>query len=165
MIIYEEILREFQKEGVKYMLVGGIAFNLLGGNRSTQDMDILAEMSKENLEKIVNILVRQGYYVKQPVDPISITDEKIRKSWIEEKNMKAFNFYKRGKTYEEVDIIIESPVNYEAAEKDAKMITIGGFSLPVISIDNLIEMKRIAGRGKDLLDIKELRKIKELQED
>ena len=43
MIIYEEILREFQKQKVKYVLVGGIAFNLLGGSRNTLDMDILVK--------------------------------------------------------------------------------------------------------------------------
>ena len=55
MILYEEILREFQKQKVKYVLVGGIAFNLLGGERNTLDMDILVEMTDDNLGKIVRI--------------------------------------------------------------------------------------------------------------
>ncbi len=45
MIIYEEILRAFQKQKVKYVLVGGIAFNLLGGYRNTLDMGIIVEMT------------------------------------------------------------------------------------------------------------------------
>lgn len=76
MILYEEILREFQEQKVKYVLVGGIAFNLLGGSRNTLDMDILVEMSDRNLFKIVSILKKAGYYVKQPVDPIMIADKK-----------------------------------------------------------------------------------------
>ena len=53
MILYEEVLREFQRHKVKYVLVGGIAFNLLGGYRNTLDMDILVEMSDANIGKIV----------------------------------------------------------------------------------------------------------------
>ena len=72
MIIYEEIFRAFQKEKVKYVLVGGIAVNLLGSMRSTADLDILVEMTDENLRKVVRILKKQGYGVKQPVDPMGI---------------------------------------------------------------------------------------------
>ena len=77
MIAYEEVLREFDRKKVKYILVGGIAFNLLGGFRGTSDMDLLVDMSDKNLEKIVKILKKQGYYVKQPVDPIKIANKKI----------------------------------------------------------------------------------------
>ena len=59
MIIYEEVLKEFQKQKVKYVIVGGIAVNLLGSLRSTADMDILVEMSDSNLAKVVRTLTRQ----------------------------------------------------------------------------------------------------------
>lgn len=157
MILYEEILREFQKQKVKYVLVGGIAFNLLGGSRNTLDMDILVEMSDENLRKIVNIMKKAGYHVKQPVDPIGIADKKTREDWIKNKNMKAFNFYKTEKTYEEVDIIIDSPLDFKEAMKDALEAKVGGLTLNVISPNNFIKMKRISGRDKDLEDIKELK--------
>src|SRR3989344_3304390 len=114
MIIYEEILREFQKQKVKYVLVGGIALNLLGSLRSTADLDILVEMSDNNLAKVVQILKRQGYRVKQPVDPMGIANSRIRQDWIKNKHMKAFNFYKE-QEFKEVDIIIDSPVSYEKA--------------------------------------------------
>lgn len=69
MIFYEEILRVFQKQRVKYVLIDGIAVNLLGSMRSSADLDRLVEMSDNNLKKIVKILKRRGYHVKQPVDP------------------------------------------------------------------------------------------------
>src|SRR5258706_9345560 len=162
MIIYEEVLKEFQKEKVKYVLVGGIAVNLLGSLRSTADMDILVEMSDNNLTKVVRILKKQGYQVKQPVDPMGIADKNIREDWIKNKHMKAFNFYKDGEL-KEVDIIIDSPVSYENARKTATRIKIGNVALPVISIENLIKMKQKSGRTVDELDIKELKKIKELR--
>ena len=59
MIIYEDILREFRKQKVKYVLVGGIAVNLLGFLRTTSDLDILVEMSDENLANVVRILKKR----------------------------------------------------------------------------------------------------------
>jgi hypothetical protein len=162
MIIYEEILREFQKHKVKYVLVGGIAVNLLGSLRSTADMDILVEMTDANLTKVVSILKKKGYRVKQPVDPMGIADRKKREDWIKNKHMKAFNFYKEDE-FKEVDIIIESPVSFEEAEDDMVRVRSGHITIPVISIDKLIKMKKDTGRSVDRLDIEELKKIKKLK--
>jgi len=162
MVIYEDIFREFQKKKVKYVLVGGIAANLLGLLRSTADMDILVEMSNDNLRKIVVILTNKGYRVKQPINPMGIADNKIREDWIKNKHMKAFNFYKEG-GLEEVDIIIDSPVSFEEAKKSAIRIKSGDIILPVISIDNLIKMKENTVRSIDRLDIEQLKKVKKLR--
>ena len=67
MILYEEVLKDFQKQKVKYVIVGGMAVNLLGSFRSTADLDLLLEMSDENLRKVVRILKKRGYRVRQPV--------------------------------------------------------------------------------------------------
>ncbi len=162
MIIYEDILRAFQKQKVKYVLVGGIAVNLLGSLRSTADMDILVEMNDDNLAKVVTILKNKGYSVKQPVDPIGLADRKTREDWIKNKHMKAFNFY-RDDGIQEVDIIIDTPVTFEEANNDALRIKSGDIIIPVISIDKLIKMKRNTGRNIDKLDIEELNKIKKLR--
>src|SRR3989338_6614055 len=162
MILYEEILSEFQRQKVRYTIVGGLALNLLGFFRGTADLDILVEMSNENLAKIVKILTKHGYRVKQPVDPMGIADNKMRNDWIKNKHMKAFNFYKE-KEFKEVDIIIDSPVSFEEAIKTAARIKCGPLTLPVMSIDNLIKMKRKANRPIDNVDISELKQIKKNQ--
>lgn len=162
MITYEDIFREFQRNKVKYVLVGGVAVNLLGLFRSTADMDILVEMSDENLKKIVTILKNKGYRVKQPVDPMGIADKKTREDWVKHKHMKAFNFYKEGEL-KEVDIIIESPISFTEAKKTAVYFKSEDITLPVISIDNLIKMKKNTGRNIDKLDIAELKRIKRLR--
>jgi predicted nucleotidyltransferase len=163
MIIYEEIFKAFKKQKVKYVLVGGIAVNLLGSLRSTADMDILVEMSDDNLIKVITILKKNRYYVKQAVDPIKIANKRIREDWVRNKHMKALNFYKKNEL-REVDIIIDSPVSFEEAKKGAIQIKSGDIVLPVISIDGLIKMKRKTGRNIDKLDIAELKKIKKLKE-
>jgi len=159
MIIYEEILRAFQKQKVRYVLVGGIAVNLLGYLRSTADMDILVEMTDENLKKVVNILIKAGYHVKQPVDPLKFADMATRRDWIKNKHLKAFNFYKE---LNEVDIIVDAPVSFEQAKKNMVMIKSGDISIPVISINNLIKMKKGTQRTIDKLDVTELNRIKKL---
>jgi hypothetical protein len=162
MIIYEEILKEFHRQKVRYVLVGGIAFNLLGGYRNTFDIDILVQMTDSNLRKIVNILKKAGYRVKQPVDPLLIADKSTREDWIKNKHMKSFNFYKNERSYEEVDIIIDSPINFKQAIKSAKKIKVGKLNITVISPKNLIKMKKVTGRNKDLRDIKELKLISKI---
>jgi len=159
-ILYEEVLREFQKQKVKYVLVGGVAFNLLGGERTTLDLDILVEMSDANLFKVVKILKKAGYHVRQPVDPLLIADKKTRQDWIKNKHMKAFNFYKDVKSYEAVDILIDSVVAYQEAVKDVKRVKVGTLILPVISTKKLIKMKQSAGREKDLSDIRNLKALR-----
>lgn len=158
MIIYGEILKEFQKKRVKYIIVGGIAFNLLGGERATSDLDILVKMSNLNLAKIVTILKKRGYRVKQPVDPMGIANKTIREDWIHNKNMKAFNFYKEDE-FKEVDIIIETPVSFDTAKKTVQHIKLAEITVPVISIKNLIKMKQEAKRPVDQVDIAELQEI------
>jgi len=163
MILYEEILREFQKKKVRYILVGGMAFNLLGGERTTLDMDIIVEMTDTNLRKIVTIMKKAGYYVKQPVNPLMIADKKTREDWIKNKNMKAFNFYKGERSYEEVDIVIDSPVNFKNAIKKALRVKAGNLNLVTISPSDFIRMKKASGRDKDLEDIKYLKLAKKLK--
>ena len=158
MIIYEEILREFQKQRIKYVLVGGMALNILGSMRSTADMDILVEMSDQNLKKVIKILMKNGYRVKQPVDPMGMADQVTRRDWIQNKHMKAFNFYK-DQELKEVDIIIETPVPYEKARKTALTVKCGRLTLPVISIEHLITMKKKTNRPVDKLDIQDLKRI------
>ena len=119
-------------------------------------------MSSENLTKVVKILKKQGYRVKQPVDPMDITDDKIRRDWIKNKHMKAFNFYKE-EEMKEVDIIIDSPIRYSDAERDVVRIKIGTLSIPVISIRKLIRMKKDTGRLSDQLDVAALKMIEKLK--
>jgi hypothetical protein len=93
-----------------------MAVNLLGFPRTTADMDILVELSGANLRKIVRTLKKLGYKVKQPVDPMLITDKNTREDWIKNKHLKTFNFYKYDEL-REVDIILQSPVSYAEAKK------------------------------------------------
>lgn len=57
----------------------------------------------------------------------------------------------------------ERELNFAQAQKDAIIIKVDNLKIPVISIDNLIKMKKKAGRDIDDCDIKQLRMIKKLR--
>ncbi|MCD6254817.1 MAG: hypothetical protein J7J44_00915 [Deltaproteobacteria bacterium] len=71
-MIYEEIFREFEQIGVRYLIVGGMAVNLYGYLRLTIDLDLMVDLSDENLSKIINVMERLGYIPKVPVNPLSL---------------------------------------------------------------------------------------------
>ncbi|OGW78731.1 MAG: hypothetical protein A3I73_02845 [Omnitrophica bacterium RIFCSPLOWO2_02_FULL_45_16] len=97
---------------------------------------------------------------KQPVDPMLIADKNKRDDWIKNKNMRAFNFYKGLDTYEEVDIVIDSPVSFEEVYKDALDVSEKGLRFKVISPKYFVKMKKSSGRDKDLDDIKKLKMVR-----
>ncbi len=51
-----KLLERFQREGVKYILVGGHAVRLNGFLRSTEDIDILLPPSIENGRRVIKAL-------------------------------------------------------------------------------------------------------------
>jgi predicted nucleotidyltransferase len=74
---------------------------------------------------------------------------------------KAFNLVNAKWALSEIDIIIDAPVAYAEARKRSKKISVQGVSVPVVSIDDLIRMKRAAGREQDKADIRYLKKVKD----
>ncbi len=151
-MFYEEIIRKFNNAGVRYAIVGGVAVNLHGHIRMTADLDIVLELEDSNLAKAVTTLRESGFSCKIPVDPMGLADSNTRNDSIKNKNMKALNFY-RGT--EEVDLVIDSPVKYEDAEKT--IFPVKDIDYPIVSKEDLIKMKEVTSRHRDMDDIKKLK--------
>lgn len=58
---YEDLLKLFNKNRVKYCIVGAYAVAFYGRPRYTKDMDILIEPEIKNAEKIVKALNEFGF--------------------------------------------------------------------------------------------------------
>lgn len=56
---YVAFLTAMQKHKVRYMLIGGVAINFHGVNRSTQDMDIWLAPTNQNRDLFYNVLLEQ----------------------------------------------------------------------------------------------------------
>ena len=162
MTSYKELLKELSAAHVRYLIVGGVAVNFTGYQYQTSDLDILPDLETENLEKVVRIMKSQGYTPRVPVDPHELLDPTKRKEWEEKRNMKAFCYINlKDKTAGPVDFLIMSAYPFQDFFNRKKIIEIDGTPIYVAGIDDLIEMKKKAGRTKDLYVIKILEKIKE----
>lgn len=53
-----EFLRALEQEGVEYVLVGGLAINLTGITRATQDVDIVLRLTEHNVDRLRKALRR-----------------------------------------------------------------------------------------------------------
>jgi hypothetical protein len=86
---YQTIFRKFNKLGIDYLVVGGLAVNFHGVPRMTYNIDLMILLQSENILRLVSQLTRWGYKPKIPIDPRDLADEKKRNSWIRDKEMKA----------------------------------------------------------------------------
>lgn len=160
MLDYLAIFKKFNEKGIRYIVVGGIAVNLYGIPRMTYDVDLILDLEDENIKEFLQLLKGWGFKPKVPVDIMDFAKKEIRESWIKNKNMKAFNLVNTEWAISEIDIIIDSPVDYKKGHKGLKHIILHDVSIPVISIDDLIKMKHITERQQDEADIRYLRKLK-----
>ncbi len=160
MLDYIAIFKKLNEEWVKYAVVGGIAVNLYGIPRMTYDIDLLLELEDENLNKFLRLVKRWGFKPKVPVDIMDFAKKEKREDWIRNKNMKAFALVNPAWAISEIDLIINTPIDYKKASKNINRITLRDVSIPVVSIDDLIKMKQKTGREQDKADIKYLRKLR-----
>ncbi|MFN3967205.1 MAG: nucleotidyl transferase AbiEii/AbiGii toxin family protein [Endomicrobiia bacterium] len=160
MLDYLSIFREFNERKIKYIVVGGIAVNLYGIPRMTYDIDLILDLEDENLKKFLSLLKEWGFKPKVPVDIMDFSIREKRDNWIKNKNVKAFNFVNSDWAISEIDIVINTSVNYKNAYKKINYISIQGVDIPVISITHLIKMKMKSNRKQDIADVGYLKNLK-----
>jgi predicted nucleotidyltransferase len=158
---YRTIFKNMNEAGVDYIIVGGLAVNFYGVPRMTYDLDLMIDLNPENILKLVSRFSAWGYQPRAPVDPRDLADEKKKIVWIQEKNRKAFSFYHDKEAIGEIDVLIDSPVPYEALRKRARVSDVEGTGVPVVSVQDLIDLKLRAGRQQDLSDAEHLNTILE----
>ncbi len=149
--------------GVKYLVAGGVAVTLHGVERTTVDLDLIVDFAPDNIKKFMNVLKVLGYKPKIPVKPELFADEAKRKEWIKKKGMVVFSFCHKDQMLDVIDIFVYHPKPFVDMEGRKKNVKAGRFIIPIVSIDDLIFMKKEAGRKQDLADIRVLKKIKKLQ--
>lgn len=159
-MLYEEIFEALNSNGVDYVVVGGVALVLHGAVRLTADIDLMVHLEEGNLSKFVNVMKELGYRPKVPVKAEDLISAENRARWINEKNMKVFSFFHPGKAVNLVDVFFEEPLDYTAIRSKAVEIMSGNVSIPIVSIDDLIKLKRISGRPQDIADITALEEIR-----
>lgn len=162
-MIYEEIFREFEHSEIKYLVVGGMAVNIYGYARLTMDLDIMVDLSEDNLEKLIAAMERYGYVPRIPVRPQEFLSKEKRDEWIKEKGAVVFTFIDAKSPYKQVDVFLVNLLDFEDAYSRKVEMRIGVLKVNIVSMDDLIRMKTLSGRPRDVEDIHHLKKIKELK--
>ncbi|MBI2996146.1 MAG: hypothetical protein HYY52_05505 [Candidatus Melainabacteria bacterium] len=161
-MFYEPILKELSEARIKYLVIGGVAINFHGYKRPTHDLDLLILLNEENINKFAVVMRKLHFKPRVPVEIEEIADKAKREKWINEKNMKVFSLYNTDNEIDIVDVMILDYLNFEEAYKNRKIIKIKNFEIPIVSIPDLTKLKQIAGRPRDLIDIKVLSEMEDI---
>ena len=156
MSLYLPLFKALNDANVQYIIVGGLATVLHGYARLTADIDLVINLNQPEAEKAIKAITSIGLKARLPVDPMQFTNEAIRQSWIKDKNMLVFSFYDPHNPLMILDVFVREPFPYHEMLQRAVRMDIGGITVPVCAITDLIAMKQKAGRAKDLEDIKYL---------
>lgn len=159
MSFYESLFGDLQQEGVRFVIVGGVAVVLHGCPRLTHDIDLVIDLEPAEAKHTVEVFRSLGFRPRLPVDPMGFADPAIRRSWIEDKSMTVFSFWDPKNPLRVVDLFAESPFPFEELWQRAKVVALGDISVRIAAVDDMIEMKKRAGRPHDLQDIEALKQL------
>ena len=154
MTFLEKICQSLINAGANFVVVGGYAVALHGAVRGTLDIDIALRWTKKNLEKTETTLNSLGLVSKLPITADDVY--KYRNEYIANRNLIAWNFCNPDNLSQQVDIII----NYDTKGRKRKIKKLSNSEVPILEIEDLIQMKKVSGRPQDLEDIKALEKLK-----
>lgn len=139
----KELLRAFNANAVKYLIIGGHAFGVHAEPRATQDLDLFIRSDLENAQCVFRALAQFG----APLDGISPAD------------FADGSTFQIGQPPERIDILQRiDGVSFDEAWQNRIEGSIDGDTLAnVISREDLIRNKLASGREQDILDVKVLR--------
>lgn len=144
---------------MRFVVVGGLAVVIQGHARLTADVDLVLDLGEENVRRAVDALLARGLRPLQPVDAHDFANETIRREWIEHRNRTVFSFRDENNPLLTVDLFAREPIPFEELWSRADQVVLDDQTIHVASIEDLIHMKRTAGRPQDVVDIAELQAI------
>lgn len=162
---YLPLLKVLRDQGVEFVVIGGFAVILHGVERATKDVDVVPEQSRENLARLWDALVELearpaevGDFRPQEM-PMPFSLEGIVEgggNWVLMTRLgrvDVMQWVPGVDTYEEL--------RANAASEDIPEV---GGTVWFAGLDDLLTMKREAGRPQDLIDITALRMAHGLEE-
>jgi hypothetical protein len=149
------LLQELNDARVRYVVVGGVAARILGSPLLTADLDICYARDETNHEALAAML-RRVHARLRGADPglpfrLDVKTIAFGDSFTFDTDFGAFD-------------ILGTPSGtngYEDLVANAARVDLDGTVAMVAGIDDLIRMKRAAGRPKDLLAVEELGALRE----
>ena len=148
------VLSALAEQQVEFVIIGGVALVASGSSRVTEDLDICYGRSKENLNRLAVALApfRPTLRGAPPELPFVLDAQSLRSG---------LNFT-LSTTAGDLDLLGEVPGvgTFPDVSKDAVDVDLLGSRVLIMSLDALERSKRAAGRAKDLLDLAEIRELR-----
>jgi len=152
---FTALIRQLTENEVEFIIVGGAAATAHGSARLTLDLDVVYSRSATNISRIVKAL--------QPLQPyLRGAPPGLPFEWSVETVQKGLNFTLTTKLGA-LDLLGEiiGGGGYDQLLAETIQIEVGGQKCLCLGLERLIQVKRAAGRPKDLETIAELERIQE----
>ena len=141
---FRDFIDCFNEYHVKYILVGGYSVILHGYSRTTGDMDIWVERTRENYKNIKTAFLHFG----MPV--FDMTEDAFL-------NNKDFDVFSFGNPPSLIEVMVDvKGLNFEECYPNAVYFEEDGLMIRTIYITDLINAKKASGRFKDMNDLENL---------
>jgi hypothetical protein len=136
--------------GVDFVVVGGVAVILQASPRFTKDLDICYASEQVNLDRLGAVLIELGARLRDVDEDLPFVPDGRA---LRHTQILTLTTADGG-----LDLLLEpdgSP-GYPALRRRADQIELDGIVVRVASVEDLIAMKRAAGRPQDLVDLESL---------
>ena len=159
-MFYLELFSALDRHHVDYLLIGGLAVSLHGVERATMDVDITVAMNPANLDALIETAKELQLTPMLPVPLESLSDIELLREWHAQRNLEAFALRTPQLAGVTIDVLLFPPVDFAGMTARAVEYDVAGTAIRVVSIDDLIALKKAVGRPIDLSDIEHLQRIK-----
>jgi hypothetical protein len=152
---FEKLFGVLAEAEVEYILVGGLAAIAHGSARLTQDVDIVYARHRDNLDRLVRALAPYRPYLRGAPPGLPFR-------WDRRTLEAGLNFTLETEAGD-IDLLgeITGGGRWEELADRTIELRVFGCTVRCLDLDTLIEVKRAAGRPKDLEAIAELEAIRD----
>ena len=135
----QDVFKSFQRNEVRYMVIGGVASVLHGVPRATFDLDILIDATPENAQRLLDALGETGFGTATMTNAQDIVAHEIT----------VFSDRVR------IDVQTRTPgISFQDAWLRRKTVTYQGQDFFILSKEDLIASKRASARQVDIEDVR-----------
>jgi len=139
-----ELMESFNKNNVEYVLIGGIAINLHGFARNTQDIDLFINPSEPNITKLKSSLL--DIFNDKEINEITL------------KEFEKYPVIRFGTDHGFfIDIITEIGEKFKFTDLQYEIKEVNGIKIKLANLKTLYKLKEKTYREIDQLDLKFLK--------